>query len=56
MNWTERIINYIRETGFPNSLFIADDGRVVGTRVNYPALKDRALRREADNRVQEEIV
>lgn len=31
MNWTERIANYERETGFPASLFIAGDGRVVGT-------------------------
>jgi len=31
MRWEERIANYVRETGFPRSLFIADDGRVVGT-------------------------
>lgn len=31
MQWPERIDNYVRETGFPRSLFIAEDGRVVGT-------------------------
>jgi len=31
MDWSERIANYDRETGFPRSLFIAGDGRVVGT-------------------------
>lgn len=31
MDWEERIINYTRETQFPRSLFIGDDGRVVGT-------------------------
>lgn len=31
MNWAERIENYDRVTGFPRSLFIAGDGRVVGT-------------------------
>lgn len=31
MTWEERIANYKRETGFPQSLFIAEDGRVVGT-------------------------
>lgn len=31
MRWEERIENYVRETGFPKSLFVADDGRVVGT-------------------------
>lgn len=31
MTWQERIDNYVRETGFPRSLFIAEDGRVVGT-------------------------
>ena len=31
MNWTERIKNYEQVTGFPKSLFIAGDGRVVGT-------------------------
>lgn len=29
--WQERIDNYHRVTGFPQSLFIAGDGRVVGT-------------------------
>src|SRR5581483_3713522 len=31
MHWEERIENYVRETGFPKSLFISEDGRVVGT-------------------------
>lgn len=31
MNWTDRIDSYARETKFPRSLFLADDGRVVGT-------------------------
>ena len=31
MQWQERIENYVRVTGFPKSLFIAGDGRVVGT-------------------------
>ena len=31
MDWGERIDNYARETGFPRSLFVAEDGRVVGT-------------------------
>jgi hypothetical protein len=31
MNWNERIANYHRITGFPLSLFVAGDGRVVGT-------------------------
>lgn len=31
MRWEDRIDNYVRETGFPKSLFIAADGRVVGT-------------------------
>lgn len=31
MDWNERIEHYVRQTGFPNSLFIAADGRVVGT-------------------------
>lgn len=31
MNWNERIDNYAKTTGFPTSLFIADDNRVVGT-------------------------
>ena len=29
--WPDRIDNYVRETRFPRSLFIAEDGRVVGT-------------------------
>jgi hypothetical protein len=31
MDWNERIANYARETKFPESLFLAEDGRVVGT-------------------------
>lgn len=31
MRWEDRIENYVRETGFPRSLFISEDGRVVGT-------------------------
>jgi len=27
----DRIDNYVKETGFPRSLFIAEDGRIVGT-------------------------
>lgn len=30
MNWQERIDNYHCETGFPQSLFLGGDGRVVG--------------------------
>jgi 16S rRNA G966 N2-methylase RsmD len=31
MQWNDRIENYARETGFPKSLFVGPDGRVVGT-------------------------
>jgi hypothetical protein len=31
MDWPARLANYHRETGFPQSLFVAGDGRVVGT-------------------------
>lgn len=31
MNWADRISNYTQETGFPTSIFQAEDGRVVGT-------------------------
>lgn len=31
MQWSDRIDNYVKETGFPRSLFIAEDGRTVGT-------------------------
>jgi hypothetical protein len=31
LTWPERLENYGVETGFPGSLFIAPDGRVVGT-------------------------
>jgi hypothetical protein len=29
--WSDRIANYDKATGFPHSLFVAGDGRVVGT-------------------------
>jgi hypothetical protein len=31
LTWEDRIANYTRETGFPRSLFVCEDGRVVGT-------------------------
>lgn len=31
MDWDDRITSYTRLTGFPRSLFISEDGRVVGT-------------------------
>ena len=31
MDWAARIGNYVKATKFPRSLFIAEDGRVVGT-------------------------
>jgi len=31
MNWNDRIDNYVKETKYPRSLFISEDGRVVGT-------------------------
>lgn len=31
LNWLQRIDNYVIQTGYPRSLFIAEDGRVVGT-------------------------
>ena len=31
MDWEARIANYVRVTKFPRSLFVAEDGRVVGT-------------------------
>lgn len=31
MDWPARIDSYVRLTGFPRSLFVAEDGRVVGT-------------------------
>ena len=31
MHWQARIDNYVRETKYPRSLFIGEDGRVVGT-------------------------
>ena len=33
MDWQDRINNYFRVTGFSQSLFIAGDGRVVGTSI-----------------------
>ncbi len=31
LGWQDRIDGYVRQTGFPRSLFVAGDGRVVGT-------------------------
>src|ERR1700739_4985243 len=31
LTWENRISNYCKVTGYPKSLFIAEDGRVVGT-------------------------
>lgn len=31
MTWEDRLLNYEKETKFPKSLFLAGDGRVVGT-------------------------
>lgn len=31
LNWQDRIDHYVRQTGFPRSLFLSEDGRVVGT-------------------------
>ena len=31
MRLEERIDNYVKETGYPRSLFISEDGRIVGT-------------------------
>lgn len=31
MEWEDRIVNYTKVTRFPRSLFVAEDGRVVGT-------------------------
>lgn len=31
LTWQDRIENYNKHSGFPNSLFVAGDGRVVGT-------------------------
>jgi hypothetical protein len=31
MDWSDRITNYTNQTGYPTSLFKAEDGRVVGT-------------------------
>jgi hypothetical protein len=31
MDNQQRIDNYVRETGYPRSLFVGEDGRIVGT-------------------------
>lgn len=31
LTWEERIENYVRETGFPENIFMGEDNRVVGT-------------------------
>jgi hypothetical protein len=31
MLWEDRIASYVQKTGFPKSLFVSEDGRVVGT-------------------------
>jgi len=31
MSWEDRIAYYVRATGFPRSMFVSQDGRVVGT-------------------------
>jgi hypothetical protein len=31
LGWQDRIDSYVRHTGFPRSLFLGEDGRVVGT-------------------------
>jgi hypothetical protein len=31
MNWDDRIDSYVKKTGFPKSLFVGEDNRVVGT-------------------------
>jgi hypothetical protein len=31
LGWQDRIDSYVRQTGFPRSLFVSEDGRVVGT-------------------------
>jgi len=31
MNWHQRITHYVTKTGYPRSIFMAEDGRVVGT-------------------------
>jgi len=31
ITWEERIQNYVKITKFPRSLFVGEDGRVVGT-------------------------
>jgi hypothetical protein len=30
LHWRQRIDNYVRETGFPLSMFILDSGKVIG--------------------------
>ncbi len=43
MNWVERIANYELVTKFPKSLFIAGDGRVVGTLIMGNAYRGDSL-------------
>ncbi len=31
LGWQDRIDNYVQQTGFPRSLLVNEDGRVVGT-------------------------
>lgn len=31
LGWQDRIDHYVRQTGFPCSLFVSEDGRAVGT-------------------------
>ena len=43
LTWGDRIDNYAKVTGFPTSLFVAEDGRVVGTWImgnDYRARRD----------------
>lgn len=30
LGWQDRIDHYVRQTGFPHSLFVSEDGRAVG--------------------------
>jgi hypothetical protein len=41
-SWRRRIDNYVRQTKFPRSLFIAEDGRVVGTWIMGNSYKVRS--------------
>lgn len=31
LTWEDRIVHYVKQTGYPRSLYVAQDGRVVGT-------------------------